>query len=324
MIGYLHAITSQTPPSMTSIKSHLPAALDDLIFRMLDKDVRQRPTAGEVVQALQEIEKYGSSKTLPLRIITDKPKATRGDERFLVAVLPFKFSGAAPELKELVEGLSEEIVTGLSRFSYLRVISHRDDSQSSDVKRLGARYVMEGSLRQSGTKLRLAVLLVDTTTGAHLWAETYDRPFSSEDIFALQDDLAPRIVSTVADQYGALVHSMSESLRGKSPDQYSAHEAAMRTFGYWERMTPEEHAEVRDILEAAVAAAPDHSDCLAELAMIYWHEYAFGYNVRPDPVGRALAAAQRAVESAPTSHFAHCALATSLFFQKDFLALYYD
>ena len=320
MIGYLHAITSQTPPSMTSIKSHLPAALDDLIFRMLDKDVRQRPTAGEVVQALQEIEKYGSSKTLPLRIVTDKPKATRGDERFLVAVLPFKFSGAAPELKELVEGLSEEIVTGLSRFSYLRVISHRDDSQSSDVKRLGARYVMEGSLRQSGTKLRLAVLLVDTTTGAHLWAETYDRPFSSEDIFALQDDLAPRIVSTVADQYGALVHSMSESLRGKSPDQYSAHEAAMRTFGYWERMTPEEHAEVRDILEAAVAAAPDHSDCLAELAMIYWHEYAFGYNVRPDPVGRALAAAQRAVASAPTSHFAHCALATSLFFQKDFLA----
>src|SRR5688500_11651406 len=99
MIGYLHAITSQTPSSMTSIKSHLPAALDDLILRMLEKDAGLRPTASEVAQALQEIEKYGSSKTLPLRIITDKPKAMRGDERFLIAVLPFKFSGDAPELK---------------------------------------------------------------------------------------------------------------------------------------------------------------------------------------------------------------------------------
>jgi tetratricopeptide (TPR) repeat protein len=85
-------------------------------------------------------------------------------------------------------------------------------------------------------------------------------------------------------------------------------------------MIPEEHAEVRDILEAAVAVAPDHSDCLAELAFIYWHEYAFGYNLRPDPIGRARATAQRAVASSPTSHFAHCALATASFFQKDYLA----
>ena len=54
--------------------------------------------------------------------------------------------------------------------------------------------------------------------------------------------------------------------------------------------------------------------------MIYWHEYVFGYNIKPDPLGRARAAAQRAVESAPTSHFAHCALATAFFFQKDFPA----
>jgi tetratricopeptide (TPR) repeat protein len=94
----------------------------------------------------------------------------------------------------------------------------------------------------------------------------------------------------------------------------------LRAFGYWERVTPEEHREVREILEAAVARAPGHSDCLAELSLIYWHEYAFGYNLRPDPLGRARAAAQRAVASAPTSHFAHCALATGLFFLKDFLA----
>ncbi len=314
MIGYLHAITSQTPQSMTRHKSQVPAALDDLIMRMLEKDPERRPTAGEVVQALQEIEKYGSSNTLPLRVVTNQPKASRDEEGFRVAVLPFKLTVPNTEVATLAEGLSEEIMTGLSRFSYLQVISGTSD------KAARARYLIEGSIRQSLTALRVAVQLVDTTTGANLWAETYDRAFKPEDIFALQDDLAPRIVSTVADQYGALVHSMSESLRGKCAGEYSAHEAAMRTFGYWERMTPAEHAEVRDILEAAVATSPDHSDCLAELAMIYWHEYAFGYNPRPDPIGRARAAAQRAVSAAPTSHFAHCALATSLFFQKDFLA----
>ena len=92
-------------------------------------------------------------------------------------------------------------------------------SESGDVraigKELGARYVMEGSLRQAGTKLRLAVQLVDAVSGAHLWAETYERTFSPESVFELQDDLVPRIVSTVADQYGILPRSMSEVLRNK-------------------------------------------------------------------------------------------------------------
>ena len=258
----------------------------------------------------------------------DQEAAARRDEGFWVAVLPIKYSGSNSDLTAVAEGLTEEIVTGLSRFSYLKVIARgstaRYANESIDVrsasKELGARYVMEGSLRQAGTKLRLAVQLVDALSGAHLWAENYERTFSSETVFELQDDLVPRIVSTVADQYGALVHSMSESLRGRSAGQYSAHEAVLRAFGYQERFTLEEHAEVREMLEAAIARAPDHSDCLAELSCVYWHEYVFGYNPGPDPLGRALAAAQRAVASAPTNHFAHYALAAVLFFQKDFLA----
>jgi tetratricopeptide (TPR) repeat protein len=168
--------------------------------------------------------------------------------------------------------------------------------------------------------LRLAVQLVDAKTGAHLWAENYERSYSPETIFELQDELVPRIVSTVADQYGALVHSMSELLRGRSAGEYSAHDAVLRAFGYQERFTLEEHAEVREILEAAIARTHSHSDCLAELSFVYWHEYVFGYNPRPDPLGRAHAAAQRAVAAAPTSHFAHSALASVLFFQKNFPA----
>ena len=252
----------------------------------------------------------------------------RAEEAFWVAVLPFKHSGSNFNLTPLAEGLTEEIVTGLSRFSYLRVISRSSTSryanESIDVRsagrELGARYVMEGSLRQAGTKLRLAVQLVDAFSGAHLWAENFERAFSPETIFELQDDLVPRIVSTVADQYGVLVHSMSELLRGRHIGEYSAHEAALRAFGYQERFTVQEHAEVRDILEAAIARAPSHSDCLAELSCVYWHEYTFGYNPRPDPLGRAHSTAQRAVESAPTNHFALYALAAVFFFEKDFAA----
>ena len=94
--------------------------------------------------------------------------------------MPFKYGGADASLTALAEGLTEEIVTGLSRFSYLRVISRscHAATRGPPASELGARYVMEGSLRQAGTKLRLAVQLVDATIGAHLWAETYERTFS--------------------------------------------------------------------------------------------------------------------------------------------------
>ena len=115
----------------------------------------------------------------------DGSGAARAEEEgFWVAVLPFKYRGANADLTALAEGLSEEIVTGLSRFSYLRVIARSSTAGDTRARRrtcdppaarLGARYVMEGSLRQAGTTLRLAVQLVDAVSGAHLWAENYER-----------------------------------------------------------------------------------------------------------------------------------------------------
>jgi len=251
---------------------------------------------------------------------------TRVDEGFSVAVLPFKSSGTAAELKALAEGLSEDIVTGLSRFSYLRVIARgstmRYANQTTDLrtvgKELGARYVMEGTLRHVSRKLRLAVQLVDATTGAHLWAENYEREFSPENIFELQDDLVPRIVSIVADWYGVLPHSMSESVRLKPPDKLSPYEALLRSFGYFENIAPEEHAIVRSSLERAVAQEPGNADGWAMLSMMYGEEHRFGFNVEPDSLGRSLGAARQAVEAAHANHFAWLALAQALFFLKEF------
>lgn len=280
------------------------------------------PEAGAT--ASQKSATQPTSSTLRTGAVPDSG-ATRADEGFWVAVLPFKYAGTSAELKSLADGLSEEIVTGLSRFSYLRVIARgstaRYSSESGDVraigKELGARYVIEGSLRQAGAKLRLAIQLVDAVSGAHLWAENYERTFSPESIFALQDDLVPRIVSTVADQNGILPRRISEELRVKNEEGLTPHEAVLRAFSFLQRISPTEHATARRILERAVERDPNQADAWAMLAIMYDTEFADEYNPRPNPLERAITAAQRAVDLAPTHALGYYALAFTYFFRKD-------
>lgn len=254
---------------------------------------------------------------------------SRAEDGFWIAVLPLKLTGASAdlasvELQERATGLIEEIVTSLSRFSYLRVISLSSTLQYAgkpvDVraagKELGARYLIDGSLRRAADRARLAVQLVDCSTGAHLWAESYDRAFSDQAAFDLFQDVVPRIVSTVADTHGILPRSMSETLRAKDPSRLTPYEAVLRSFAHFQRVSAEEHAPARAALERAVQQAPNYPDAWAMLSLIYKEEFTHRFNLLADPLGRALAAAQRAIEAAPSNHLAHHALATVAFFRK--------
>jgi adenylate cyclase len=243
-------------------------------------------------------------------------------------VLPFKYAGASADLTALAEGLTEGILTGLSRFTYLRVIARsstaRYSGEAVDVRsvgnELGARYVMEGSLRQAGARMRLAVQLVDAVSGAHLWAETYDRSFSPDAVFDLQDDLVPQIVSTVADMHGVLPRSMSDTVRKKAADQLTPYEALLHSFGYNERFTPEALAEARTCLERAVQQDPGNGDCWAMLSLMYSNEYGH-WDIRdPASFEKALRAARTAVLAAPLHSLPHYALAQALFFRREFPA----
>jgi len=324
------SILRDTPLPVTELRAELPADLARVIRRCLEKDPRQRmQTARDVGNEFRDLVRATTrSKPISIPAAVDAGVA-RAEEGFWVAVLPFKYSGANADLAALAEGLSEEIITGLSRFSYLRVIARsstaRYAGQPVDVraagKELNAHYVMEGSLRQAGTKVRLSVQLVDATSGAHLWADTYDRIFNPDNpdiVFELQDDLVPRIVSTVADWYGVLPHTMSEAVRAKGSEQLSPYEAVLRSFAYFERITVEEHAVVRASLERAVQQAPENADGWVMLSMMYGEEFRFDFNVRPDPLGRSLQAARRAVDAGPSNHSAYLALAQALFFRKEF------
>ena len=181
----------------------------------------------------------------------------------------------------------------------------------------GARYVMDGTLREAAGKLRLAVQIVDTSSGAHLWAETYERAFDPRALFELQDDLVPRIVSTVADMNGALPRSLSEAVRGRAPEDLSPYEAVLRSFGYFERLTREELSAARSGLEAALRKAPDHADAWAMLALLHVQDYAQAFGLHPDPLAEGAAAARRAVDAAPSHPVAWFGLAQALFFLKE-------
>jgi TolB-like protein len=273
-------ILRRAPASPLRLNPNLPPKLEEIISKSLEKDTRLRyQNASGLFSDLHRLKRDITSGPSAVPQVTEPgvfeargpmPSAgARAEEGFWVAVLPFKSRGGNADLPALAEGLTEEIVTGLSRFSYLRVIARSSTSRYAHEavairtagKELGARYVMEGSVRQAGARLRIAVQLVDASSGAHLWAETYDRSFSPDAIFELQDNLVPPIVSTVADLHGVLPRSMGEAVRGRTPEQLSPYEAVLRSFGYFKRVSAAEFA-----AERVVELNPMDGNSLALLA----------------------------------------------------------
>jgi TolB-like protein/predicted ATPase len=210
----------------------VPARLTALLKSMLAVDPGDRPqSARELLDAIQRCRKEEADE--PAKI----EAALRREEGFWTAVLPFRFSGD-PEIAEFAEGLAEEIATAMARFPYLRVIARnltaRYLSESVVARRvrneLGARYLLEGSLRQAGKKLRIAVQLADTESGEDLWAETFDRVWQAAEIFDLQDEITDRIIGSVADVYGLVARAIAATTAKKPPETLTPYEAVWRFF----------------------------------------------------------------------------------------------
>jgi TolB-like protein len=285
-------------------KPGVPDELTDLIERCLAKNPEERLSSARLLaKGLQSITS-GSGRT-PI------------DEGFAVAVAPFTFRGSEPALQAFADGLTEEINAGLSRFSYLRVVAHGTSATAG-------RFLIEGNVRQAGSRLRVTVKLSETATATQLWADTYEREFSPNGSFELQDDLVARVVATCADQYGVLPRSIGDVVRGTDPTRWSPYEALMHFFGYHQRLTRTDHRNARTGLERAVAIAPRNADCWAMLSLVYAHEYGHGFNPLPNALDRAVDAARRGVDLAPGNHLTHLALSTALLFRKEIAACVYE
>jgi TolB-like protein len=257
----------------------------------------------------------------------------RGDEGFWVAVLPFRGASGDAVLEALADGLTEDITTGLSRFPYLLVIAHNSamvyKGRAADIRTvgraLGARYVVEGSLRRRGRALRVSAQLMDALSGTQLWADAYDRELidsqgSDAGTFEVQDDLTDHIVTTVADGYGVLVRSMAAPIRERNVEELSASELVLRHYAFLQQFSPQEHAVLRAGLERALEREPNHAPAWACLSGLYQLEYYDRFNPREKPLERAREAAWKAVKIDPACQMGWKELATVQFFSRDFTA----
>jgi TolB-like protein/cytochrome c-type biogenesis protein CcmH/NrfG len=249
----------------------------------------------------------------------------------VVAVLPFENLSRDPDQEYFSDGLTDDIITALSRFKDLFVIARnstfRYKGQAVDVrqlkKELGARYVLEGSVQRAESRLRVTAQLLDAKHGTHLWAETYDRDLSASNIFDVQDEITEHVVATIAGVSGVISRARFAEVNEKPTDHLDAYEASLQFGAYLkDRQIAAEHAKARDFLERAVKSDPSYADAWAFLSLVYVHEYTFNYNARPNPLDRALDAARRAVDLAPTSQWAHHALAQVYFNRNELEAFF--
>ena len=229
-----------------------------------------------------------------------------------IAVLPFANLGGDPEQEYFADGITEDLITELSRFQELRVIARNsvlpykaNPVRVQEVGRdLGVRYVLEGSVRKAGGRVRITAQLIDAATGHHLWAERFDRDLA--DIFEVQDEVTSRIVATLA---GKLAESERRRVRSGQTENLEAYDCVLRGRELWERFTPEDNREARRLYEKAIELDPDYARAYASLAWTYLIEHSERW-VGPEeqPLERALEIARRGVRVNPASHSNRLAL----------------
>ena len=239
-------------------------------------------------------------------------------EKPSIAVLAFDNLSGDPEQEYLSDGISENIITELSRFSELFVIARQSSFsykakpvQVQQVgKELGVRYVLEGSVQTSEDKLRVSAQLIDATTGKHLWAERYDRTL--EDMFLVQDDISRTIVATLTERIGVVEYERTKSA---PPGSLSAYQNRRSGQVQWLLFTEEGNEQARQLYERARELDPGYADAYAGLTWVYVNGYRWGWIdtlSREESLALALEMARKAVDLAPHSHVAHWALANTL------------
>jgi adenylate cyclase len=209
--------------------------------------------------------------TSTARTAGESPRAANADGQPLlsIAVLPFNNMSGDPEQEYFSDGITEDLMTELSRFKDLLVIARNScflfKGTAVDVKeagrKLGARYIVEGSVRKSGKRARITAQLIDAATGNHLWAERYDRDL--EDIFVVQDEVVRAISGAIP---GRLNRVAVEHLRRKPPGNLTAYDCELR--GRWAYFHLAEGIPIAlEWYKKAVEADPDYALALAGLAM---------------------------------------------------------
>jgi TolB-like protein/class 3 adenylate cyclase/tetratricopeptide (TPR) repeat protein len=258
-----------------------------------------KPAAGAAERTKTE------TSALPL---PDKPS---------IAVLPFENLSGDPQQERLAGGLTEDVITDLSRFHELFVIARNSTEvykgkpvdMRQVARELGVQYVLEGSLQLDGEQVRITAQLINGTNGNHVWAERYDRPL--DDVFIVQDEVTKKIAGTLAPSMsGVLTQAGRESARRKPPENLQAYENYLLGIEHKHRFTHDDNQKALDLLSKAIELDPGFARAYVGLALAHGVAVENGWTASyPDSLDAMLKALRKAVALDPTDGQAHVTLA---------------
>src|SRR5262247_2436046 len=216
------------------------------------------------------IEKISAAPLLP-----DKPS---------IAVLPFENMSGDPEQEYFADGMVEEIITALSRFKWLFVIARNSSftfkGRAVDIKevgrRLGVRYVLEGSVRKASNRVRITGQLVDATTGAHVWADRFERDLT--DVFALQDEVTVAVVSAIQPK---IIQTEIAMAARRRPENLTAYDLFFRALQQYYLSTPEGLAEAIRLACRALELDPGSGRAASLASVLHLSNVFWGYSTDP-------------------------------------------
>jgi adenylate cyclase len=231
--------------------------------------------------------RVGTAVGVASREASSEPKSP---DKPSIAVLPFVNMSGDPEQEYFSDGLTEDLITDLSRFSGMFVISRHSvffykgkaikTGQISEE--LGVRYVLEGSVRKAGGKVRITAQLIDAATGGHLWADRYDRDL--ENIFTLQDELTQQIVMALKVK---VTEAEQARVMRKDTTNLNAYDYVLRGRSAANRYTKEDNAEARRMYERAIELEPAFAAAYAYLGWSYYLDWVTQWSRSPELLERA-------------------------------------
>ena len=242
-------------------------------------------------------------------------------DRPAIAVFPFTNMSGEPEQEYFSQGISEDIITALSKLRWFHVIARNSSfiykgkavHMKQLAEELGVGYVVEGSVRKDGDRVRISAKLNDVATGSQVWAERYDRGLA--DVFAVQDEITQAVVAAIEPQ---LIAAENFRAQRKAPDSMDAWELVMRALSHYWRVTRQDNFVAQALLEKAIAMDPDYGQALGVLAASHVFSAHMGWADMATAVTIAEHAALAAIRADSEDPWAHYALASTYLFARRF------
>jgi TolB-like protein/Tfp pilus assembly protein PilF len=314
VLALIGAQLTQMPAPIATVRPDVPAALAAAVMSCLAKDPAARPPNAAAV--LEAIDAIAITPSAPQPRTSHDVRAARVlDKSPSVAVLPFANMSADPEAEYFSDGITEEILNALAKLAGLRVMARTSSfafkGRNVDVRtvgeQLGARYLLEGSVRRAGPRMRITAQLIDAAEGHHLWSERYDRDVS--DVFAVQDEITAAIRDALSERLLGIGPARHQPTPAIDPATYELYLRGLHLI----RQRLGEAERGITIMEEVIRRAPEYAPAYATLAVARMLRVYYGF-VTPQegwPAVRELA--ERALALDPLHGPAHFLLAEVAF-----------